>query len=441
MTNKNKVKINKQENLLRTIGVFGLSSNIVNVIIGSGIFVLPAIVAAGMGASGVFAYLVCGILIALIMLCFAEVGSKITNTGGLYTYVETAFGNYAGFLSGNLFLAAVLTADAAVSNALVNILAAAFPVFESEVVRLLFLFVIFFGLAFVNILGVKQGVGLVKFLVIAKILPLLLLILLGLPQVSLDNISIEAFPGFEQLGATSLILFFAFIGGETGLNVSGEVKKPHKNIPKSIFIGITTVLIIYIFIQLVSQGILADALADQKAPLAETARKVFGNTGFLILTAGAAVSMFGYLSGAILNMPRILYALSRDRVIPVKAFGKVHAKFKSPHLAILTYAGLGFILAALGSFEKLAVIATGGALLLYMGVSMAVIKLRFTKKSKPGEFKIPGGFTIPLLSTGIIIYFLSKMTYAETMGALIFTILITIVYFINKTLTKNMGDD
>jgi len=430
------MKHNKQENLLRTIGVFGLSSNIVNVIIGSGIFVLPAIVAAGMGASGALAYLFCGILIALIMLCFAEVGSKITATGGLYTYIETAFGKYAGFLSGNLYLATVLLADAAVSNALVNILAAAFPVFESEVIRLLFLFVIFFGLAFINILGVKQGVNLIKFLVIAKILPLLLLIVLGLPKVSPSNLSIEALPGFEQLGATSLILFFAFIGGETGLNVSGEVKNPNKNIPKSIFIGIAVVLIIYILIQLVAQGVLGDALADQKAPLAETARTIFGTTGFLVLTAGAAVSMFGYLSGAILNMPRVLYALSRDRVIPVKAFGTVHSKFKTPHLAILAYAFVGFTVAALGSFEQLAVIATGGILLQYLGVALAVIKLRFTKKSKPDEFKIPGGFTVPILSAGIVIYFLSKMTYAETLGALVFTVLLTVVYLVNKKVIK-----
>ncbi len=435
------MKINKQENLLRTIGVYGLSSNIINGIIGSGIFVLPAIVASGMGASGVLAYLFCGLLIALIMLCFAEMGSKITITGGLYTYIETAFGKYAGFLSGNLYLTSVLLADAAVSNALVNILGAAFPVFESEIVRLLFFFVVFFGLAFINILGIKQGIGLIKFLVIAKILPLLLLIVLGLPKVLVANISIEALPDFEQLGATSLILFFAFIGGETGLNVSGEVNKPNKNIPKSIFIGISAVLIIYILIQLVAQGVLGDTLADQKAPLAETAKNIFGNSGFLILTAGAAISMFGLLSGDIMNMSRILYALSRDRVIPVKAFGTVHSKFKTPHLAILTYAAVGFIIAALGSFETLAVIATGGILLQYLGVSLAVIKLRFTKKSKPDEFKIPGGFTVPILSSGIIIFFLSKMTAAEAIGTLIVTALLTIVYFINKKVTKHKSDD
>lgn len=428
--------IKEKEGLKRQIGVFGLSANIVNIIIGSGIFVLPAIVAGYMEASAVFAYVFCGILIALIMLCFAEVGSKITTTGGLYAYIETTFGKYAGFLSGNLFLVTVLSADAAVSNALVNILSAVFPILESEVVRWFFLFAIFFGFAVINVLGVKQGVNLIKVLVVAKILPLLLLIFLGLPKVSITNISIEAFPDLEELGATSLILFFAFIGGETGLNVSGEVKNPKKNIPKSIFIGITVVLLIYILVQLVAQGVLGDALTDQKAPLAETARAVFGNTGFMILTAGAAVSALGYLSGAILNMPRILFALSRDRVIPVKTFGRIHSKFKTPHFAILTYAMAGFLLAALGSFEQLAVIATGGILLQYLGVSLAVIKLRFTQKSKPGEFKIPGGLIVPILSSGIIIYFLSKMTSTEAIGTLILTLFLTLVYLINRKVTK-----
>lgn len=430
------MKEDKQENLLRTIGVFGLSTNIINIIVGSGIFVLPAIVAAGMGAGGVFAYLFCGLLIAMVMLCFAEVGSKITTTGGLYTYIETAFGKYAGFLSGNLYLIATLAADAAVSNALVNILAAAFPVFESQIIRFSFLLVLFLGLASFNILGIKQGIGLVKFLVVAKILPLILLVVIGSFKIEIANISVETWPDFEQLGITSLVLFFAFQGGETGLNVSGEVKSPNKNIPKAIFVGITTVVFLYVFIQLVAQGVLGDELADQKAPLAETAARVFGSKGFILLTAGAAVSMFGYLSGSILNMPRILYALSRDQVIPVKAFSKVHLRFKTPHIAILTYAVAGFVIAALGTFEKLAVIATGGLLLQYLGVALAVIKLRYTRKSGPGEFRIPGGLTVPLLSVGIIIYFLSKMTYAQAMGALAATILLTIIYTINRKINN-----
>lgn len=426
-----------KENLLRTIGVFGLTSNIVNVIIGSGIFVLPAIVASGMGATGVLAYLFCGILIALIMLCFAEVGSKITTTGGIYTYIETAFGKYPGFLAGNLFLASVAMADAAVSNALVNILAAGFPVFENPLIRLVFLFVIFFGLALINVLGLKQGLGLVKLFVIAKIIPLLILIIFGLSQVSMTHLSFEGLPGLDQLGDTSLILFFAFIGGETALNVGGEVKNPHKNIPKSIFFGISIVMLIYIAVQLTAQGVLGSDLVNQKAPLAETARRILGDKGFVLLTAGAAISMFGYLSGAILNMPRVLYALSRDRVIPVKFFGNIHPKLKTPHWAIVGYAAIGFTLAALGSFETLAVIATGSILLLYLGVVVSVIKLRYSQKAKPGEFIISGGLIVPLLSVGVIVYFLSNLKFDELIGTFIFVALLTVIYVINKKLNRS----
>lgn len=430
----------QKEQLQRSIGVFGLSANIINIIIGSGIFVLPAIVAAGMGASSIFAYLFCGLLLALIMLCFAEVGSKITNTGGTYTYIETAFGDYAGFLTGNFFVVAAILSDAAVSNALVDILAIAFPVFEKEGIRLLFLFLVFFGFAFINVIGVKQGIGVVKFFVIAKLLPLVLLIIFGWSEVSGTNLAIESFPGFKQLGETSLILFFAFVGAESAVVVGGEVKNPSKTFPRAIFIGISVVLIVYILVQMVSQGVLGAQLPNfPDAPLAETARVVFGQYGFLLLTIGAGISMVGFLSGDILNAPRALYALSRDRVIPTGFFARIHKSFKTPHLAIIAYSLVGFFIAALSSFEQLAVISTSAILLQYLGVVFALIKLRRTQKSKPDEYKVPGGLIIPIISIGIILFFLSHLSYAEMIGTLIFIAVLTLVFFISKSLKKRRG--
>ena len=169
----------RTDNLKRRIGTIGLSANIVNIIIGAGIFALPAIIASKMGASSIIAYLFCGLLITLIMLCFAEAGSKVTNTGGPYTYIETAFGDYAGFLGGIFAIGGSLFADAAVSNALVNILSSVFPVFEQSWIRFLFLFILFGGLIYINIIGLKQGIGLVKFNTIAKLTPLLILVTIG----------------------------------------------------------------------------------------------------------------------------------------------------------------------------------------------------------------------------------------------------------------------
>lgn len=423
--------IQKEEGLNRSVGVIGLSANIINLIIGSGIFVLPALVAFYMGASSIIAYIICGILMALIMLCFAEAGSKVTNTGGAYTYIETAFGDYAGFIGGIFSIGATLFSNAAVSNALVNIVATAYPIFESGWGRFLFLFILFYGLAFINVIGVKQGIGLVKFNTIAKLIPLLLLIIIGWKNVSLGNLYFNELPSFKTLGQASLILFFAFQGCETAIIVGGEVINPKRTIPKAIFISITTIIIIYILIQTISQGVLGSELANYKAaPLAETAKVVFGAWGYAFLIIGAVISMFGYMSGSILNNPRVVYALARDNVIPIKALAKIHKSFATPYVAIIVFSSIGFILAVSGSFEQLVVIASSSMLIIYLGVASSVIKLRKSQKSQPDEFKIPGGLIVPILSIIIIFYFLSTISKNEMIGTGIVLVALSIVYWI-----------
>lgn len=429
--------IKKDEGLKRRVGVLGLSANIINIIIGSGIFVLPAIVASYMGAASIIAYLFCGLLMAMIMLCFAEAGSKVTTTGGPYTYIETAFGNYPGFLAGFFAIGSNLFADAAVSNALVNVIGSAYPILASGWPRFIFLFVLFYGLVYINIIGLKQGIGLVKFNTLIKLTPLFLLILIGFKDVSFSNLYINNMPSIKTLGETSLILFFAFQGCETGIIVGGEVKNPKRTIPRAILISITTVVIVYVLIQTVSQGVLGSNLPNFKAaPLAETAKVVLGNFGYLLLIIGAVISMFGYMSGTILNSPRVVYALSRDHVIPIKALSKIHKSFATPYIAIFVYATIGFLLAVSGSFEQLAIIASSSMLMLYMGVALAVIKLRKSEKEQKDSFKIPGGFLVPVLAIGIIIYFLSNLSGNEMAITATTIIILSIIFFLIKFLKK-----
>lgn len=433
--------IQKEEGLKRSVGVLGLSANIINIIIGSGIFVLPAVVASYMGASSIIAYLFCGLLMGMIMLCFAEAGSKVTNTGGPYTYIETAFGDYAGFIGGVFAIGSNLFADAAVSNALVNVIGSTYPIFSEGLPRFLFLFVLFYGMVYINVIGLKQGIGLVKFNIIIKLIPLLLLILIGFKDVSLNNLYFETMPSMKTLGETSLILFFAFQGCETGIIVGGEVINPKRTIPRAILISISVVVIVYVLIQTVSQGVLGSDLPNFKAaPLAETAKMVFGSFGYILLTIGAVISMFGYMSGTILNSPRIVYALSRDHVIPVKALSKIHKKFATPYIAIVVYATIGFILAVSGSFEKLAIIASSSMLLLYLGVAVSVIKLRYSKEILNDGFKIPGGWTVPILAILIILYFLSNLPKKEMIVTAIIITLLSFIFLLVKFLKRNDYD-
>ena len=431
------MKIQKEEGLERRVGVLGLSANIINIIIGSGIFVLPAIVASYMGASSIIAYLFCGLLMALIMLCFAEAGSKVTNTGGPYTYIETAFGDYAGFIGGFFAIGSNLFADAAVSNALVNVIGSAYPVFAEGWPRFLFLFILFYGMVYINVIGLKQGIGLVKFNTIMKLIPLLLLIIIGFKDVSVSNLYIEQMPSIKTLGETSLILFFAFQGCETGIIVGGEVINPKRTIPRAILISLSTVVIVYVLIQTVSQGVLGSDLPNFKAaPLAETAKEVMGTFGYALLIIGAVISMFGYMSGTILNSPRIVYALSRDQVIPIRALSKIHKSFATPYVAIIVYGTIGFILAISGSFEQLAVIASSSMLMLYLGVALSVIKLRKTDKNNNDGFKIPGGLLVPIIAIVTILYFLSNLSSNEMIVTAIIIAILSLIFFLIKTYIK-----
>lgn len=433
--------MNTEEGLKRDIGLVGLTSNIINTVIGAGIFVLPAIVSEGLGAAGILAYLFCGFLIAIVMMCFAEVGSKITITGGAYAYIEAAFGRYFGFITTNLFIfGASLMATAAVANAIADTLSYFIPTLTSKSSRTVFFLLLFSVLTIINVTGVKQGIALVKLTTLAKATPLLLLICLGITHVKPENLTWTSIPALADFGKISLILFFAFQGAENSLSVSGEVKNPNKTIPKSIWLSITFVLIIYIGVQLIAQGVLGNSLSNfKKAPLAEVARTIIGPFGASVMIIGAAVSMFGYLSSDILNMPRVLFRSAIDNVIPIKHLAKVNKKYATPHISIISFTVLACFFSITGEFKQLAILSTSSVLLIYLGVALAVIKLRMKKSPDPSSFKIPGRLIVPIISIIIIIWFLTNLTRKESVGMLLFIAVLSFIYYVLKLLKLNQA--
>lgn len=417
------------EGLKRVIGVWGLSANIINIVVGSGIFVLPALVSEGLGASGILAYLFCGFLITLIMLCFAEVGSKVTITGGAYAYVESAFGKYFGFLTTSFFILGSLMAAAAVANALVNTIAFVFPVFNDKTVRTAVLILIFSGLTVVNVLGVSKGISLVKLTTVLKLTPLLILIVWASPRISAENLALGQLPSFEGVGTVSLMLFFAFVGAEAGLSVGGEVRTPNKTVPRAILISFVIILILYVSLQVVAQGILGHDLADYKtAPLAEVARRTIGPFGVTLMIVGAGVSMFGYITGEILNMPRVLFRSAKDRVIPIKALSRVHPHYATPHVSIIVFTAIACVLSIAGQFKQLAILASASILLIYLGVALSVIKLRRRTPAPQSSFRIPGGAVVPVLSALTIFWLLTNLTREEMTGMVIALIVLSLVF-------------
>lgn len=422
----------ENEGLKREIGLWGLVANSVNIIIGAGIFILPVIVAERLGSASVTAYAICGGLMILIMLCFAEVGSRITLTGGAYTYIEKAFGRFAGFLTANIFIfGAGITANAAVANGLADTLSYFFPAFREQWLRILFFGGMFGGLAYFNVRGVRNAVFIVKLTTVAKLVPLLMLVSLGWFFIDSGNLKFTAARSLNDIGEIALILLFAFVGAETALNVSGEIKRPEKTIPAGIMLSIFIVVILYILIQVVVQALLGVSITQHRdAPLAESAKLMFGAAGATIVITGAVFSMFGNISGMVLNMPRILFAAARDRVIPVDALSRVHPVFRTPHVSVIIYAIMGFIFASSGEFRQLAMLSSASYMLIYLGVVLSVIRFRFMDKSKPGGIVM--GFVVPVISSLVILWILSKLPVNELTGMIFFITILSIIYFLLK---------
>jgi amino acid transporter len=422
----------ENEGLKREIGLWGLVANSVNIIIGAGIFILPVIVAESLGEGSITAYLICGSLMILIMMCFAEVGSRITITGGAYSYIETAFGRFAGFLTANIFIfGAGVTANAAVANGLADTLSYFFPAFKDQSVRVLFFAIIFGGLAYYNVRGIKNAVMIVKVNTVAKLVPLIMIILCGWFFMKVPEVKITIDNSIKDLGEISLVLLFAFVGAETALNVSGEIKNPVKTIPRGVMISIVAVVILYIMIQLVVQTILGQSITSHRdAPLAETGRIMFGSAGALIVIIGATFSMFGNISGMVLNMPRILYAAGRDRVIPLNFLSAVHQKYRTPHYSIIIYAIIGFIFASIGEFKQLAMLSSASYMLIYLGVVLSVIRFRVAGPAEKGFSGILKGYIIPLISASVILWVLSNLPGNELIGMLIFIAILSAIYLV-----------
>ncbi len=432
---------NKDEGLKRVIGVRSLAINAVNLTVGAGIFALPAAVAFILGPAGFWAYMICAVLLGLVMLCFIEVGSKITTTGGVYTYAEVAFGPLAGFLTNTVFWLGFSTiATAAVANIMVDNLAVLVPTLASPVYRILFLAVVYGGLAVLNVRGNQGSAGFVVGITLLKVIPLILLIVFGIAFIQVDNLRVTENPSLTSLGEGALILFFAFGGGaECTLSASGEIKDPRRTIPRGLLLGILFIFFIYLAIQGVAQGVLGDALALQKeAPLAAVADVVFGPNGKMFMTLTAVVSCFGLISGDLFVTSRLPYAAARDGLLP-GILSRVHPKFATPYTSIILYASVGFLFAISGGFRQLAILSSASILLIYVGVIAATIKLR--KTNVEGAYTNPGGIAIPILALLATGWFLSNLKLLEILAAVIFLTFFTIVYYILKASKKSINSE
>src|SRR5260221_2747209 len=423
--------------LVRGLGVPVLRANFVSLAMCARIFVIPVTVAKGLGSAAPLAFICCAIAMVLFVTCFAIAGSRVSLTGGLYAYVEVAFGRYVGFLAGILYFLTALGAVAGVVNVLANSVALVAPFLGSPVMRIIVMLAVYGSLVLINIRGVREGAGAVTVITVAKLLPLLLFICVGIFFVHPPNLAWSGWPSSKSLGDAVILLIFAFVGIEVALIPSGEVKNPARTVPRSAYLALVITTIIYLMIQLVAQGTLGPDLANHPhAPLAESAATFLGNLGRTILLAGASISAFGFVTSDILSSPRMIFAFGRDGALP-QFFAHVHPRYRSPDVAIITYATLAFAVSLSGTFEQLAVLSNVAVLLMYLLCCAGCWVLVQRDVRSDGEpFNFPGMKVVPALAIVAIIWILAHATAREFVVTGIVLALASIVYFIRVGLRR-----
>ncbi|HET7924816.1 MAG TPA: amino acid permease [Rhodanobacteraceae bacterium] len=359
--------------LVRAVGPWALAASIVNMVVGAGIFAVPASLAASVGPYAPLAFLVCAIAVGAIAICFAEGGSRVPTSGGAYGYIETAFGPLAGYVAGSMLWFSDLLACGGIAAALGDVASSLVAPEWRFATRTAVVVVSVGSIAFVNVCGVAHGARLVTVAALVKLVPLVLFVLAGAAFVDGANFSNTLPAANEDFGRALILALFTFTGMETALCASGEVREPARTIPRAIAIAMISLTVIYIGVQIVAQGVLGAALATSTAPLADAMTHVHPALRVVML-AGAAISMLGWLGSDILGTPRVLFAFARDGLMP-RVLGRVHPSTRAPHVAILSYATCAIVLALTGTFAELAVLSTLLVTVPYVGGCAAAVAL------------------------------------------------------------------
>jgi len=394
--------------LRRDIGFFGAAFLALNAIIGAGIFALPGKIAVNAGLLSHWLFLVVGVLLLAVVLTFAELSSYYRQTGGPVLYATDAFGPFVGFSTGWALYLSRVTAFAANSNVLATYLASLSDVFAGEMARAVIISVVTVGLTYANVTAVRDGVRTMAVFTVLKVTPLLLLILLGLQHVTATTL-IPAAPFIvSELGETTLLLIYAYVGFETIAITAGETSQPRRNLPRALVATVLSTGLLYFLIVLVFVSVVAPQDYGQ-ATLVDVGRALAGPVGALGITLAAVFSIGGNLAGSILGAPRLIFSMAENRMLPAW-FAHIHPKFATPHRSILLMAGMALILALSGSFVKLAVASSVVRLLSYIIsiASLPAVRRKADEETRKNAYRLKGGYTIPIVGLAICCWLLAQ---------------------------------
>jgi APA family basic amino acid/polyamine antiporter len=416
-----------EEGLVRGIRRWDLVAVAINGIIGAGIFGLPASVYKLIGTYSLIAFVVCGLVVTMIILCFAEVGSRFEETGGPYLYAREAFGAGVAFEVGWLIWLARITAFAANCNLMVSYVGFFWPAANATVPRAIIIVLVVLSLASINILGVRQAAIASNFFTIGKLIPMLIFVAAGLFFLNPQAFAFGARPSTGAFSQSVLLLVYAFTGFEMAAIPAGEIKDPRKDLPRALLIAIGVVAIVYILIQIVAIGTLPE-LANSKKPLADAGQRFLGTTGGALISAGAIISIVGNLNIILLSGSRVPFAIADQKQLP-GFLARVHRRFFTPYIAIAVTATIMLLLTLRSSFVSALTISAIARLVTYGATCLALPVLRARKDVAAPLFKVRGGTIIAIASLLLAGWLLANSTRREAWQAAIAAGIGLVIYF------------
>jgi amino acid transporter len=399
--------------LVRSIGRWTMTALVINTIIGSGVFGLPAELTRLLGRASPFAIIFAALGVAIIMACMAEVASQFSEPGGPYHYVRATFGPFLGIQIGWFHLLSIIGGIAAVAHLFMDYLVT-FVSLSTLERDLLLAFLIAIP-AVTNHFGVRAGANLSNILTLAKLSPLALLILFGVGrlvhQAQMIHASEILSPGLSNWVRALVFLIFLYGGWEDSLIVAGEVKNPRRTIPFGLLLGLLICTGFYILLQFITLATMGTNVTER--PLATVASVLIGPSGAAVVAIAAMVSTYGWVSASLLNAPRLLYSFAAEGDFP-GIFAKLHPRYQTPTVGIILFALMGWLLAVSGTFLWIVALSAASMIIYYAATCACLGRLR-TWHPNADAFRVPFGRALSVVAIGIALLLMTGLHTGEAL--------------------------
>jgi amino acid transporter len=416
--------------IVRGIGRWDLVALMVNITIGSGILGLPAKLFALTGVYSVLALVLCAMLLAIVAICFAEVGSRFTHTGGPYLFTRTAFGATPGFIVGWLYWVSRVLTFATICNLLVVYVARVVPALQGPGPRVAIVSLVVVGILLVNLLGIRQATIVSNGLTLLKVTLLLVFGAVGILAVNARPSAPAALPPAGDFSDAMLLGIFAFVGFEAALVSAGETRNPRRDVPFAVAMSLLTVLVLYAGVQIVCIAAVPQ-LASSTAPFADAAVVLWGPLGEQVIAIGAIVIMLGSLNSGFLATSRLPFAFAEQGDVPA-VLARVHPRFRTPHVAIFSSAALVWLATVASSFLSAITLATSTRMVVYIAGCIALIALRRRSDVQPAGFVAPFGPAIAVIASVLSFALLANASSRELIQLAIAAAIGVAVYAISR---------